>query len=175
MDIDSIVAAIVDAAGETTPQLAVRDTLERLLADAPAVAALFPCTRAELVPLHVSPDVSVFKAIWAPGMRVPPHDHLMWGAIGVFGGREDNEFFRRSAAGGGALDASGGRSLSAGDIGLMGDDVIHAVTATGWTGALHVYGGDFLSTPRSIWIDGEEQANDGTRTQAIFEAANEGR
>lgn len=169
MDLDGVIGALIDAAHEPTPHLAVRDALERSIAHAAGLAALFPCERAELVPLHVSSTLSVFKAIWAPGMSVPPHDHRMWGAIGVFAGREDNEFFRRAERG---LTTSGGKTLRVGDVGLMGDDVIHSVTASGWTGALHVYGGDFMSTPRSIWIEGEEQPNDGPRTQAIFEAAN---
>jgi predicted metal-dependent enzyme (double-stranded beta helix superfamily) len=170
VDLDRVIGDLVDASDESTPQLAIRDALERAVADADQLAARFPCERAELVPLHVSSTLSVFKAIWAPGMTVPPHDHRMWGAIGVFAGREDNEFFRRAEGG---LATSGGKTLLVGDVGLMGDDVIHSVTATGWTGALHVYGGDFMSTQRSIWIDGDEQPNDGPRTQAIFEAANQ--
>jgi predicted metal-dependent enzyme (double-stranded beta helix superfamily) len=169
MDLDSVLHDLVEAANDSSPQLAVRDVLQRAVADAASVAELLPCERAELVPLHVSPAVSVFRAIWAPGMNVPPHDHRMWGAIGVFAGREDNEFFRRTDQG---LTVSGGKTLLVGDVSLMGDDVIHSVTATGWTGALHVYGGDFMSTSRSIWIEGDEQPNDGPRTQAIFEAAN---
>jgi predicted metal-dependent enzyme (double-stranded beta helix superfamily) len=169
VDVEGLVADIVAAANEDRPHLAVRDVLDRAMSDPSALAAAMPCTRAELVPLHVSPVVSVFKAIWAPGMAVPPHDHRMWGAIGVFGGREDNAFFRRS---GEALSATGGRTLTVGDVLLMGDDLIHSVSAHGWTAAIHVYGGDFMTTERSIWIDGEEQPNDGPRTQALFEAAN---
>ena len=164
-----LLSDIVEAARESTPQLAVRDVLARALADPEGVVVALPCERAELVPLHVSPEVSVFKAIWAPGMTVPPHDHLMWAANGVYAGREDNTLWRRRE---GTIETSGGKTLEVGDIGLLGDDVIHSVTTSGWTGAIHVYGGDFLATPRSIWIDGDEQVNDGFRTQAIFEAAN---
>jgi predicted metal-dependent enzyme (double-stranded beta helix superfamily) len=169
VDLDALLADIVEAAKESTPQLAVRDVLARALADPGALADVLPCTRAELVPLHVSAEVSIFKAIWAPGMEVPPHDHLLWAANGVYAGREDNAFWRRA---GGALEGKGGRTLDVGDIALLGTDVIHSVTTPSWTGAIHVYGGDFLSTPRSIWLDGVEEPNDGSRTQAIFEAAN---
>ena len=170
MDLDALLAGIVEAARESTPLLAVRDVLARALAEPAALVDALPCTRAELVPLHVSPEVSIFKAIWAPGMEVPPHDHLMWAANGVYAGREDNAFWRRIDGG---IEGSGGRTLEVGDVALLGDDVIHSVTTAGWTGAIHVYGGDFLSTPRSIWLDGVEEPNDGTRTQAIFEAAND--
>lgn len=170
MDLDALITSIVDAASEASPLLAVRDVLEQALADPGALVDALPCTRAELVPLHVSPEVSVFKAIWAPGMEVPPHDHLMWAANGVYAGRENNAFWRRTDGG---IEGSGGRTLEVGDVALLGDDVIHSVTTPGWTAAIHVYGGDFLATPRSIWLEGVEERNDGTRTQAIFEAANE--
>lgn len=166
-----LIADLADAVKEATPQLAVRDVLERLLADPGAVVDVLPCERAELVPLHSGPDFTVLKAIWAPGMNVPPHDHRMWAAIGVYAGREDNAFFRRAGRGG-ALDSSGGTTLSAGDVGLMGHDAIHSVAAPRWTGAIHVYGGDFLAQQRSMWVDGVEEPSDAARAAAIFEAAN---
>lgn len=170
MDLDELIADIEAAAREERPQLAVRDVLDRLLADPSKVADALPCERAELVALHVSPEVSIFKAIWAPAMAVPPHDHRMWAAIGVYAGREDNGFWRRAGAGG--LEASGGKQLVAGDVGLMGDDAIHSVASPSWTGAIHVYGGDFLAQQRSMWVDGVEEASNAARSAAIFEAAN---
>lgn len=167
--LDALIADLVAAGRESTPQLAVRDVLERHLRDPRKLADELPGDRAELVALHVSDDLSVFKAVWAQGMKVPPHDHRMWGAIGVYGGREDNEFFRRTAHG---IEESGGKVLTVGDVALMGRDTIHSVAAPVWTGAIHVYGGDFVNQPRSMWIDGEEGPNDAARTAAIFEAAN---
>ena len=166
-----LIADIESAVQEATPQLAVRDVLDRLLRDPSAVADALPCERAELVAIHVSPEVSIFKAIWAPGMAVPPHDHRMWAAIGVYAGREDNGFWRR-ADDVGHLVESGGKRLVEGDVGLMGDDAIHSVAAPSWTGAIHVYGGDFLAQKRSMWFDGVETESDAARSQAIFEAAN---
>jgi predicted metal-dependent enzyme (double-stranded beta helix superfamily) len=170
VDLDELIADISVAACESSPQLAVRDVLARLLSSPSAVADALPCERAELVALHVSPTVSVFKAIWAPGMAVPPHDHRMWAAIGVYAGREDNGFWRRSDGRG--LDAAGGKTLVEGDVGLMGSDAIHSVAAPSWTGAIHVYGGDFLAQERSMWIDGAEEPSNAARSAAIFEAAN---
>ena len=48
---------------------------------------------------------------------------------------------------------SGGRELHAGEVLLLGDDAIHEVSnpGTGFTGAIHVYGGDLINTPRSQW------------------------
>lgn len=168
--LDALVADLVAAGREGTPQLAVRDVLERYMRQPQKLADELPATRAELVALHVSDELSVFKAVWAQGMRVPPHDHRMWGAIGVYGGREDNAFFRRAHD---HLETSGGRVLTTGDVAVMGTETIHSVDAPVWTGAIHVYGGDFVNQRRSIWIDGVEEPNDGARTAAIFEAANE--
>lgn len=170
--LDDLVADLLAAADDDSPRLAVRDVLERALRDPRPLADALPCERAELVAIHTTPRISIFKAVWAPGMAVPPHDHRMWAAIGVYGGREDNAFWRRPDAGAGQLEQRGGTVLTAGDVGLMGDDAIHSVTAPAWTGAIHVYGGDFVNQRRSMWVDGVEEPSDAARSAAIFEAAN---
>jgi predicted metal-dependent enzyme (double-stranded beta helix superfamily) len=73
--------------------------------------------------------------------------------VGIWRGRENNEFFRRSD---GALAGSGGRVLDEGDVLMMGSDTIHAVgnpLTHSSTSALHVYGGDLLTTERSMWTE----------------------
>jgi predicted metal-dependent enzyme (double-stranded beta helix superfamily) len=47
----------------------------------------------------------------------------------------------------------GGKSLTTRDVLLLGDDVIHSVNnpLQSHTGAIHVYGGDFIRAPRSQW------------------------
>lgn len=170
MTLDDLLADLVAASVEHTPRLAVRDVLERAMRDPRRLAEELPCERAELVALHTSDEISVFKAVWAQGMSVPPHDHRMWGAIGVYAGREDNRFFRRTAAA--TIEDSGSKVLTVGDVALMGEQTIHAVAAPVWTGAIHVYGVDFVHQPRSMWVDGVEEPNDGARTAAIFAAAN---
>ena len=89
-DVEELVAACQDAIGETEPLLAVRDVLERAVADQSAIAEALPPERGELVPLHVSDELTVLKVVWAPGMVLGPHDHRMWAAIGVYSGGEDN-------------------------------------------------------------------------------------
>ncbi|HEU5308527.1 MAG TPA: hypothetical protein VFW97_14450 [Acidimicrobiia bacterium] len=172
-DVDELVAACREAAADAQPRLAIRDVLERVVADPGAIAEALPPTRAEIVPLHVSAEVTVLKVVWAPAMLLEPHDHRMWAAIGVYSGGEDNRFYRRRAAG---LDESGARSLRPTDVCLLGDDVVHSVynPTAEHAGAIHVYGGDFFSTPRSQWI-GEpprECAFDVDRVLASFDAAN---
>jgi predicted metal-dependent enzyme (double-stranded beta helix superfamily) len=172
-DVDELVAACHDAAAETQPLLAVRDVLERAVADPSAIAEALPPTRAELVPLHVSPELTVLKVVWGPGMLLGPHDHRMWAAIGIYSGGEDNRFFRRAGEG---VETSGERALRPSDVCLLGDDVIHQVynPTAECAGAIHVYGGDFFATPRSEWVG--EPLREGPfnvdRVLSLFEEAN---
>jgi len=100
--------------------------------------------------LYRSSTLTVLQFVWPPGVKLFPHDHRMWAAIGIYGGGEDNTFFRRAPEG---LVASGGKQLRAGDVTLLGDDVIHAVAnpSRAYTAAIHVYGGDYFGTHRSQW------------------------
>jgi predicted metal-dependent enzyme (double-stranded beta helix superfamily) len=171
-EVDALIEDCRAAIAEAEPRLAVKEVLTRAVAD-PALADALPPSRAEVVPLHVADDLTVLKVVWAPGMRIGPHDHRMWAAIGVYTGGEDNEFFRRD---GRTLAPSGGRSLRPRDVCLLGDDVVHAVTnpTSQHAAAIHVYGGDFFSVPRSEWRGDPctEEPYDAARTLAHFEAAN---
>ena len=173
-DVDELIAACHDAIEETEPLLAVRDVLERAVADQRAIAEALPPERGELVPLHVSDRLTVLKIVWGPGMVLGPHDHRMWAAIGLYSGGEDNRFFRRSAS---TLVDSGARELRPGDVCLLGDDTVHSVTnpTAECAGAIHVYGGDFFATPRSEWRGAPptEEPFDVDRLLASFAAANE--
>jgi predicted metal-dependent enzyme (double-stranded beta helix superfamily) len=59
---------------------------------------------------------------------------------------------------------------------VLGRDAIHAVTnpLAGLTGAIHVYGGDFVNEPRSQWGPGpiEERPYDIDETRVQFSEAN---
>lgn len=137
---------------ESRPQLAVRDVVARALSTSREVErALGEEAEAGLAPLHTSPDLTILHVVWPPGMSLFPHDHRMWAAIGVYGGQEDNTFYRREDDG---IVASGARELREHEVLLLGDDVIHGVTNPrqhAFTAAIHVYGGDFFATPRSAW------------------------
>jgi predicted metal-dependent enzyme (double-stranded beta helix superfamily) len=173
-DPDQFVADCIQAIGEPEPRLAVKDVLERAVHHPSGVERTLPATQAELVPLHVSDDLTILKVVWAPGMSFRPHNHLMWAAIGLYGGQEDNTFYRRTGQG---LIESGGRQLITGDVALLGDDTIHAVAnprAT-FTGAIHVYGGNITTRPRRSEWDQEtgcEVDYDFDRTRRYFEERN---
>ena len=96
-DVEELVAACQVAIGETEPLLAVRDVLERAVADQDRDRRGTPARAGRARAAAVSNDLTVLKVVWAPGMVLGPHDHRMWAAIGVYSGGEDNRFFRRAA------------------------------------------------------------------------------
>jgi predicted metal-dependent enzyme (double-stranded beta helix superfamily) len=173
-DVDTLVEECRAALSADQPLTATRDVLDRVLAQPAPVAAVLGREAGGLESLYASPELTVLNVVWAPGMRLFPHDHRMWAAIGIYGGTEDNEFFRRGSDG---LEASGGKSVNEGDVLLLGDDAIHAVSnpRASFTGAIHVYGGDFFAQPRSEWDPetGEERPFDVDHARQAFADANE--
>jgi predicted metal-dependent enzyme (double-stranded beta helix superfamily) len=153
LDVDELVADLQVASRESQPMLAARDVLDRALCDPGSVQQALPATRAELTPLHRSDELTVLKVVWAPHMWIQPHDHRMWAVIGIYGGQEDNTFFRRERDDPAHVARSGAKQLATGDIGVLGDDAIHSVEnpLAVCTGAIHVYGGDFFARERSDW------------------------
>src|SRR5262245_40469984 len=49
--------------------------------------------------LYRAPDLTILNLRWGPGMVFKPHDHRMWAVIGIYGGCEQNFFFRRGERG----------------------------------------------------------------------------
>jgi predicted metal-dependent enzyme (double-stranded beta helix superfamily) len=148
---DDLVSDCVEAIGETDPRGAIRDILSRFVTSSSLADDGSEGTGVGLHVLYRSADLTILNVIWPPLMTLFPHDHRMWAAIGIYGGREDNAFYRRD---GDSLVSSGGRELADGAVLLLGDDVIHSVhnpARSSYTGAIHVYGGDFVGTPRSQW------------------------
>jgi predicted metal-dependent enzyme (double-stranded beta helix superfamily) len=175
-DTDAFVAACRAAVTETEPRQAVRDLLRKTMAAPGDVAEALHPQQGGLMLLHQSDDLTVVHVVWAPGMRIYPHDHQMWAVIGIYGGQENNSFYRRDAEDGRRLVESGGKELRTGDVLTLGDDTIHAVAnpTPQLTGAIHVYGGDFVNQPRSQWGPGpmEERPHDYAVTLEQFAEAN---
>jgi predicted metal-dependent enzyme (double-stranded beta helix superfamily) len=137
------------------------------------LAALGEPTAGGLVPLYRSSDLTIVNVIWKPSMTVMPHTHEMWGIIGVYGGREDNIFWRRIKGDPhGRIEAAGAKALSTGDVTPLGKDIIHSVTnpIPKLTGAIHVYGGDFFAAERSEWNPEtlSEHPYDMAKVKALF-------
>jgi predicted metal-dependent enzyme (double-stranded beta helix superfamily) len=123
--------------------------------------------------LYNAPSLTVLNVVWAPKMSIYPHEHRMWAAIGIYGGAEDNTLFRRTPQG---IVRSGTKELRDGDVFLLGADAIHSVDnpVTRFTGAIHIYGGDFLNQPRSQWDPATltEEPYDRAQVDAVFARAN---
>ncbi len=175
-DIDQLIEDCRTARLETEPRRAIKEVLGRVLSRADEVAEALPPTEAGFKLLHHADDLTIIEVVWAPGMSIHPHDHRMWAAIGIYAGQEDNAFFRRNGSADGTLVTSGGKRLAQGDVVVLGDDTIHGVTnpLTRPTGAIHVYGGDFVNQPRSQWGPGPqvEQPYSMEDTQRHFADAN---
>lgn len=174
-DLDTFVADCRSALAESTPEAAVRELVERAVAQPAEVERVLGApTWGGFTPLHRSPELTILTVVWAPGMAVYPHDHRMWAVIGLYGGREDNTFYRRSPEG---LLVAGQKKLETRDAALLGKNVVHAVTnpLRIFTGAIHVYGGDFFATPRSEWTPDtlEERPYDVEHARRVFADANE--
>jgi predicted metal-dependent enzyme (double-stranded beta helix superfamily) len=172
--VEDIVARCQSALGEHTPTLAVRDVLDELVIDRAGLEqAIGPIERGGITTLYNAGDLTILHVAWTPGMALNPHDHRMWAVIGMYGGQEDNAFFRRVPGG---LEPAGGQELPAGDVLVLGHDVIHSVANSrrDFAVALHVYGGDFFSVERSEWDfeTYQERPRDLERTRRLFEEAN---
>jgi predicted metal-dependent enzyme (double-stranded beta helix superfamily) len=174
-DRDRFVEDCVVAGRERDAQAAVREVLSRAVSEPAAVLArLGAGGKAGLDVMHRSPNLTIFAAHWAPQMSLPAHDHRMWALIGVFAGREDNIYWHRTV---GRLQPHGAAVLFPGDVAALPVDAIHSVTnpLTRFTSGIHIYGGDFFATPRSVW-DPEslvEAPSDGATIQAMFERENQ--
>ena len=172
-DLDRFISDCRTALTESAPELAIKEILERAVcAPGEVESALGTPQHGEIAALHQSPELTIMKVVWVPGMSAPPHNHHMWALIGLYGGRENNTFYRREVDG---VRATGSKNLVIRDTALLGKDIIHSVTnpLREFTGAIHIYGGDFIRTPRSDWETGKERPFDMARAKQIMAEANE--
>ena len=152
-DQDRFIEACLAATNEQNPQRAVLELMRKVVGSPGEIsAALGEPDAAGMTTLYRSKELTVVNIIWAPKMSIYPHDHGTWAVIGIYGGQEDNSFYRRRKTGPG-LDQVNGRSLKEKDAIALGEDAIHAVTnpRESFAGALHVYGGDLFAIKRSEW------------------------
>ena len=166
------------ALAEAPIERAVRELVARAVSEPTALRqALGEPNRAGIQTLHRSAQLTVLNVTWAPGMSVMPHDHRMWAVIGIYVGREDNVFWRRLRdEPSGKIELAGARTLEDKAAVTLGRDIIHSVhnPLAGFTGALHVYGGDFFATERSEWNPETllEQKYDVQKALRLFDEAN---
>jgi predicted metal-dependent enzyme (double-stranded beta helix superfamily) len=151
-DVETFVEDCKAAVAERAGPLAVRDLVARAVSDPAAVLeGLGEPTEAGFQPLYRDDDLTILNFAWAPLMSLLPHDHNgMWAVIGLYSGREDNIFWRRTEE---TIETSGAEALSTGEVTVLGGNVVHSVLnpIRKMTLALHVYGGDFFAPGRSEW------------------------
>ena len=154
MKVQELVARFAAAGESADPMNSAREILAGLAADIGAVDRAL-----EYIPgiggnarqvFYRTPQMTLLKVCFPNGRRTPPHDHGTWAAILVLRGQEKNTFYRRDN---GALRKSGEKMLSPGSILTMRADAAHVAECIGEapTIGLHVYGGDILELPRTMW------------------------
>ena len=175
--IDQLVADLVDARRRSASHAgaAVREVMGRTVAEPSAIEAALG-DAADLPTFstwHNDDELTVLHVLWPPGVDLFAHDHRMWAAIGLYGGREDNALFRTLPAG--ELELRDTKTLRSGDTVLLGDDTVHAVAnpSREWTGAIHVYGGDYFTTGRRMWPtrDAQPEEFDAARLTRVLDNA----
>jgi 3-mercaptopropionate dioxygenase len=129
-------------AGASSPEEAceeIRPRFAALLADPDWLPAEYQAAAPEsgmgggigqwLLYRAVDGSLSLFSLVVPPGSETPIHDHLAWGLVGLYRGRQDEEIY---AAGKGALALVERRSLGPGDFYVLipPRDDIHRVRTT---------------------------------------------
>lgn len=153
-DKDEFIAECLDAVRDPDGAHArVREIVSRAVSAPRAITAeVRERTESPMMTIwHRSEELTALHIVWPPEVDLFAHDHNMWAVIGIYGGREDNRFYRRVEDG--RIEPHTGRTLTERDVISLGADVVHSVTnpTREWTAALHVYGGEFFTTPRTMW------------------------
>jgi predicted metal-dependent enzyme (double-stranded beta helix superfamily) len=153
-DVDQFIADLRATLGERSRQ-AMKEVVARAVSDPAALfRAIGAPDKAGAQVLHHAPDLTVINLAWAPQQITLPHNHLLTAVIGMYGGREDNMFWRRVPHPEKyQIEAAGGCALGRGDVAILGQDIIHSVVnpLAKISGAIHVYDGDFFAVERSMW------------------------
>jgi len=173
-DLNKFIQDCKNAVADGGDQRAVREIVANAVSTPVDIFnALGEPKEASVSKLYHAPNLTILNIVWAPLMTIMPHNHNMWAVIGIYTGCEDNIFWRRI---GNKVEGAGAKALRAGDVATLGADIIHSVTnpAEEFTGAIHVYGGDFFETPRSEWepVSLTEKTYDVEKNMRLFQEAN---
>ena len=150
-DLDTFIADIKTARRDSDSQAAVEEVLHRAVLDPSAVIAEIGEPKlGDLHRIYNDDEVTILNVVWPPLISLLPHNHNMWASIGIYTGREQNILWDRNSD---TIEPISAASLSAKDVYRLPADAIHSVTnpITRFTGAIHVYGGDFFKPGRSEW------------------------
>ncbi|MEZ0108949.1 putative metal-dependent enzyme (double-stranded beta helix superfamily) [Catenulispora sp. EB89] len=177
-DIDEFVRECLQA-WEADGADAVKDVLDRTLGRgcAPVRECFGDPREAHLQVLYPGPELVIENMVWAPGMSYPAHNHNTPVMTGVYAGLEVNDFYQTQSRRGGRLQRTATVDINEGEAVLMAHDAIHRIANPNrrtFTGAFHIYMGDYLHSSRSIWYpdEGSETPASFAVTKDIFAAAN---
>ncbi|MEM7562707.1 MAG: hypothetical protein AAF353_06615 [Pseudomonadota bacterium] len=175
-NLDHFIENCIQARKEDESHKAVREVVASAVADKSAVTrALGEPAGAGFDTLYQDEQITILNFTWAPLMSLMPHNHNAWAVIGLYSGREDNIFWRKTEEG--ILEAAGAKSLMPGKTTALGRDIVHSVVnpIEKMTSAIHVYGGDFFAHGRSEWDPEtlEERDFDIDKSRRLFREANE--
>ncbi len=152
-DKDAFIADCLTAVRTGDGQREVKEIVSRAVADPRGIESeVRPHTESPMMTIwHRSEELTALHIVWPPEVDLFAHDHNMWAVIGIYGGQEDNQFYQRLPDGN--IAPHTGKSLLANDVVSLGGSVVHSVRnpTRQWTAALHVYGGEFFTTPRTMW------------------------
>ena len=178
-NLEVFIESCLSSLNSENPAKSINQLVTEVISDSEAlIAKIGKPERAGISKLYVSETLTIANVVWAPKMTLLPHNHNMWAVIGVYEGREDNIFWRRVKDDkNGKIEAAGAKSLAAGDSTVLGKSIIHSVTnpTSVFTGAIHVYDGNFFEKERSEWepLELEEKTYDIEKNLGLFEAENE--
>jgi predicted metal-dependent enzyme (double-stranded beta helix superfamily) len=176
-DLDQFIADVRATLGDRSRQ-GTREVVARAVSDSDALLrCLGEPNHAGIQVLHHAPDLTILNLSWGPRQMTTPHDHRMWAVIVMYGGREDNMYWRRVPdPADRQIELAGGKALCRGDVEVLGQDIIHSVVNPlgKISAAIHVYGGDLLTIRRSQWEPESlaEQPFDIQQARLAFDAAN---
>ena len=155
-DLDQLIIDCRAALGEDKPQAALREVLRRAVFRPADLMEALPAPRQQGVAVHVADDLTILQVVNAPGFTLYPHNHGLWTACALYGGRERNTFWRRTTHG---LQKASGKEYGEGDVMVMGTNVVHSIQnpLSINNAALHVFAGNPFTTPHLQWDAGTLQ------------------
>ena len=149
-DINRFAAACEAAAASDDPPGQVHALVGQAVANPALLNSQFGNTEEEETLLYASDNLVIVHLRLTPNVHYPPHNHNMVAVIGIYCGRERGHSYALHED---RIVDQGFHDYGAGDVAVMDKDAIHSVVNphTSFSFGLHVYLGNLLTVPRSIW------------------------
>ena len=153
-DFQSFIDACETAAAQPDAQVKVRTIIEEWLHHPDEIATVLKdygdVSSLDTMVFHSSERLTLIHVTLDPLFIAGPHNHGMWAVVGVYGGREDNTFYKVDD---GRLSVATHKSVNAPETLTLGKNIIHAIRnpLDVQLKAIHAYGGDLMRAERSTW------------------------